>query len=110
MYVSCLKMNRFQRSIPFFRELHRSNRRKSLLARAPKYVISDLSEILYNIVSGNIKIPNRVWPLAKSQRFKLGKLYRYKSHNTRKKFLGRQNGGFIGALLPLVAAVIGATI
>jgi hypothetical protein len=98
------------RSKPFIKLLVRSKpgvNKAELLRKFPDFVINDIIEIIYNIVTGNL-------PVQTMQKRKLTKYKRQLTHlvnipkqNKRREFMYKQKGNFIGALLPIVASIIG---
>ena len=101
-----------KRSLPYIKVLVKSKsniNRKEVLCKFPQFVINDIVEILYNILTGQLKIKSeerkRLKPYKKPI-IKLGNTP--KSH--RKDFVYKQTGGFIGAVLPIIASLIGGLV
>ena len=101
-------MNRFQRSIPYFQILCQTNRRKLYLKDCPKFVIDDICKILYNILQGNAEIDKKQVKQINKVKHKLKQFMRKRKHPSRRKFIKNQNGGFLGAIIPIIASAIGA--
>lgn len=107
----CLK--KFRRSYPYITLLHKGikqNKDKlAILKSFPDFVLSDLIEVLFNILQGNCHISKKQLHQIQKQRKSVTQFYksiqRTKSHKGRKKVLYKQKGGFIGALLPIVASI-----
>lgn len=103
MYI-IMKLNQ---SIPYFQTLANAK----TLRDCPQYVTDDLFEILYNIVMNNC-------PLAKSHHLPVLRKYKQqmltlinkKTKMSRRKYLHNQDGGFLGALLPIVLGVISSAL
>jgi hypothetical protein len=99
---------KLKQSLPFFNILISTpyKNRREVLSSLPMFVIDDLIEIVYNIVLGNVKIhKTKIKHLIKNKRVLL-KLLNASSSEHRKKILNKQTGGFIGALIPLIASTI----
>lgn len=100
---------KFKRSLPFFEVLLKASpkNRITVLKSFPNYVVDDLVEILYNIVLGKVSAP-----IKKIIKYKkpLLDLKNSKSKTVRRKILYKQNGGFLGALIPIVASIAGGLI
>jgi hypothetical protein len=86
-------------------------RRKLLVDLADNNEIKAVSEIILNILKGNV-------PLTRAQRRKLQKYQkimrlitqRSTSSKKRKKLINSQSGGFIGILAPLIGSVLGSVV
>lgn len=98
---------KFDRSIPFFETLLKSpiGSRQGILNAFPQFVIDDLTEILYNIVLGNVDIGTRKQNLKKHKKSLLD-LLNTKSKLGRRRIIYRQKGGFIGAIIPIVLGAL----
>ena len=96
------------RSIPFLLVLQQtpSGNRRRMLRAFPNFVIDDLVEVLYNMVIGKVKInKNRMNKLRKF-RTSLLKMVHTKSQKGKRNVILEQKGGFINALIPVVASLI----
>jgi len=101
---------KFNRSIPFFETLLKSpiGSRQGILNAFPQFVVDDLTEILYNIVLGNVDIGSRKQNLKKHKKNLLD-LLNTKTKLGRRRLIYRQKGGFIGALIPIVLSILAKT-
>jgi hypothetical protein len=103
----------FSRTVPFLKILHKSKPRVNkieLLKKFPDFVINDIIELLYNILIGNVNIkPNQKKALAKHKKtvYKFASLPSLKS---RRNFIYKQKGGFLTAILPIIASLIGGLV
>ena len=108
---------RYQRSLPYISSLlkiRNNQRRVEMLRKSPPFVLHDVFEVLYNAMYNNCKLTSKQKHLmfqkkkplidiinkavlAKKQRKKQMRVYKY-------------SGGFLGALLPIVASVIAGTL
>ena len=98
-----------KRTLPFLKVLLNSptSRRAAILKTFPQFVVDDIVEILYNVVYGNVKIRNGQYKkVLKNEKAPLLKLIKLapKKH-MRRRFIYKQSGGFIGALLPIIASI-----
>ena len=101
-----------KRSLPYIKVLVKSNsnvNKKEVLRNFPSFVINEIVEILYNIITGSVKIGSKQKKCLKPYKKPLLKLV-----NTPKKsrtnFVYKQKGGFIGAVLPIIASLIGGLV
>ena len=101
------------RSIPYIKILVKSKGRKinqlDLLHRFPEYVVDDISEILRNLVLGSLPLKGTQMKTLKRFKTPLLKLTNLEKKK-RRKFIYKQKGGFIGAILPIVASLIGGIV
>ena len=101
-------MNRFSRSLPHFQILCKTRQRKSYLKECPNYVIDDICEILYNVLQGKAAVDTKEANKINKMKTKLKQFMRKRKHPSRRKFVQNQDGGFLGAIIPIVASAIGA--
>ncbi len=107
------KIKHLRRSIPFFKVLIATRRNRNRVLEAfPQFVFKDLLEILFNVVHGNVKLTkNYKRILAKQRRPQLHLINKFpKSNKSRRHFVYKQKGGFLSALLPIVASIIGGIV
>jgi ribosomal protein S18 len=107
-----VKSHPCRRSLPFIQALVKIRYNKDRLAvlkKFPSFVIKDIIEILYNVISKNCKIsPRHVNLLRKHQKSVtqlIDNAKRRKLNNN--MVLYKQKGGFLGAILPILASVLG---
>ena len=81
-----------------------------LLRGFPTWVADDIIEILYNIVVGNIPASKDKIDILKLQRGRLTNLINQPNKSMRREYIYKQSGGFISALLPIAASIIGGLI
>ena len=101
-----------KRSLPYIKILVKSNgnvNKKDVMRNFPSYVINDIVEILYNIITGSVKIRSKQKKRLKPYKKPLLKLVNTPK-NSRKNFVYKQKGGFIGAVLPIIASLIGGLV
>jgi len=105
-------MTKFVRSIPYFKALVKapSNTRMRLLKSFPTYVCDDMIEVLYNLVMGTVKANQRQLAKLKKHKNRLRAITIARSKNGKRKVLYKQNGGFLGILLPIVSSIVGGII
>lgn len=101
------------RSLPFIKFMI-SNigdvNRMQLLRGFPTWVADDIIEILYNIVMGNIHAPKNKINQLRPHVGRLKTLVNQPNKTMRREYVYKQSGGFISALLPIAASIIGGLI
>ena len=105
-------MNRkLKRTLPYLRLLIVAppKNRCGMLKSYPAFVLDDMVEILYNILTNNIKLRNpKAVRLIKSKRKTMNKIFKVaRNPKERKKVILSQKGGFLGAMVPIIASVLG---
>ena len=101
-----------KRSLPYIKILCNSKKnlnKLDLLQDYPPYVINDITEILFNIITGKLKICNKDAKHLKKYKKPLLQLVNTPKQS-REKFIYKQKGGFIGAVLPIIASLIGGLV
>lgn len=109
----CLK--KLRRSYPYIMLLQNGTKQNkdkmTLLKSLPDFVIFDLVEVLYNILQGNCHISNKQVKRLQKYKKNLSGFYKSiqkaKTKTLKKKMLYKQGGGFIGAILPVIASIVG---
>ena len=107
-----MTMNRkLKRTLPYLQLLKTAKdvNKKRMLRSFPAFVIDDIVEILYNILTNNITLRNPSFKRFMASKQKtLNNIYKVaRNRNKRKQVLLRQKGGFIGAMVPIIASVLG---
>lgn len=99
---------KYDRSIPYFNAILKAvqNKRMSILQSFPSFVIDDLLEVLYNVVLGKVDISTGKRKVLKKHKRKLLDLVNSKNKRLMRKVMHKQNGGFIGAVLPIVLSAL----
>ena len=105
-------MNRkLRRTLPYLNLLKTvdDKSKKRMLKSFPPFVIDDMVEILYNILTKNVALRNPKFRKEISARQKtLNRIYGVaRKRNERKKVMLGQKGGFLGAMIPILASVVG---
>ena len=107
-------MSHLRRILPFIESLRHSPVRNQLaiLKSFPASVTDGIIEVLYNILSANIKVKNsRYRQVLYKNRKKLEEIYSTSRNKAvRKRVLYKQRGGFISAMLPIIAATLSGII
>lgn len=103
---------KLSQSTPFFQALIKapSNTRNRILKTLPQFVVDDICEILFNVIGGKIKLDKKKLNILNKHKNALLKLKNTKSKIGRRKLIYNQKGGFIGALLPVIASIIGGIV
>ena len=101
-----------KRSLPYIKVLVKSKgnvNKKEVLRNFPEFLINDIVEILFNIITGKIDIGSKQKKRLKPYKKPLLKLVNTPK-KSRKTFVYKQKGGFIGAVLPIIASLIGGLV
>lgn len=107
--------DKLSRAIPYL-ELLINNKsvkgKKKLIQSFPDFVLDDIVEILYNILFDNVSVrsPRQLKILDRYRRPLTTLFNTYKNKRIRRDLIRRQSGGFIGAVIPLVASVLASTL
>jgi len=99
----------FKRSLPYLKMIQRSRRgvdKIDLLRKFPEHVTNDLIEVIYNIVTGGVKISASQKAKLRRHKKKLIELVNLPSQKRRRAFIYKQKGGFLNFLLPAVVPLI----
>lgn len=98
------------RSLPYFNALVKApnNKRMTILQSFPSFVIDDLLEVIVNIVRGNVNITKAKKLVLQKHKRSLLSLVNSKNRRLMRKIMYKQNGGFLGALIPIVLSAISA--
>ena len=88
------------------------SRRKNALLQMPAYVVDDIVEILYNIGIGSVKVPpSTIRKIPKSFRRAVVSINKHAfDKDRRRRLVYKQSGGFLGAILPIIAGIIAANV
>ena len=101
---------RYSRALPFVKVLDKSKpnvNKSDILKKFPEYVTDDIVEILHNILIGKLSVkPSQKKVLAKNKK-KMHEFANLPSLKKRRTFIYKQKGGFLGAILPVIASVLG---
>ncbi len=98
------------RSIPYFNAIMKapSGKRVRILQSFPTFVVDDLVEILYNVVIGNVKLSTKSKRIALKYRKQFEDITRVaRNQSKRRALLYKQKGGFLGAIIPVLASIVG---
>jgi hypothetical protein len=101
---------KYSRALPFVKVLDKSKpsvNKSAILKNFPDYVTDDIVEILHNILIGKLSVkPSQKKLLAKNKK-KMHEFANLQSLKKRRNFIYKQKGGFLGAILPVIASVLG---
>ena len=103
----------FKRTLPYLKILHKSKNnvnKLELLKKFPTHVMNDIIELLYNILIGSVGVKANQKKLLSRHRRKMYEFASLPSLKTRRDFIYKQKGGFLGAILPILASVLGGII
>ena len=81
-------------------------RRNYLIDFANKDELKAISEVMLNVLSGNIKLTPKILRKLKRERHYIRKLTHKKIPDIQKKRILKQKGGFLPLILPLVGTVL----
>ena len=110
-----MMMNRkLKRTLPYLQILKtvKDSDKKRMLRSLPTFVLDDIVEILYNILSENItsRSPN-LRNFLESKRNTLNNIYKVaRNPSKRKQIILKQKGGVIGAMVPIIASTLGGLV
>ena len=106
------KVIKNHRSFPFFNALLKapSMKRMNILQSFPNFVVDDLLNIILKVVKGKIKISKSKKHLLSKHRKPLLSLVNNKNRKQMRKIIYKQQGGFIGALIPLALSLLGGVV
>ena len=107
-----LKMNRkLKRTLPYLRLLIVAppKSRCKMLKSYPSFVVDDMAEILYTILI-TLRNPNYLSFIKRRKRLMTEIFKVARNPKQRKQIILNQKGGFIGAVLPILASVIGGLV
>lgn len=104
-------MNRkLKRTLPYITLLKDTpdHLKKKRLATFPEFVLDDIIEILYNILYRNINVRNakHMSSLLKNKNTLSRIVGAHKQKSKRRKLMRQQSGGFLAAILPILAATL----
>lgn len=108
--------NRLRRTLPYIRYLlkFKNNRvRVNELATFPPFVINDIIDALYNILRGNCKLTCKHRNIIMYNKAPLSNLMSHERKFIKKRAqqqIYKQKGGFIGAILPVIASILGGLV
>jgi len=100
----------FSRSIPYLKILSKTPRsvnKGELLRKFPNFVTNDLVEILYNIIRGNLPTKKKTRQVLSKHERALLHLVNLPNKTKRQSYVYKQSGGFLGTVIPIVAALTG---
>lgn len=100
---------KYTRTLPFVRVLDNSKpcvNKRDILKRFPKFVTDDIVELLYNILIGKVHIKSSQKKALAKHRNKMHEFANLPSLKMRRKFVHKQKGGFLGAILPIIASAL----
>lgn len=106
-----MKQHRFRQLLPYIQILKTSKsdvERRHIMKSVPNYILDDIVEILYNILHKNVLIRNRRYLDAMNKhKASLVKMFNiYSKKGKRRTFVRNQSGGFLGAIIPIIASVL----
>lgn len=83
-----------------------------MIKTLPDFVIDDIVEIIYNLLFGNVNIRSgKQMQMLSRYRRPLIKLFNmYKNRRARRSMVREQSGGFIGAVIPVVASILASAL
>ena len=106
---------RLKRTLPYLQLLKLTTskdvEKKRMLKSFPAFVIDDIVEILYNILTGNVNLPRNAKQVLELKKKTLNNFYKVaRNPKKRKQLLLRQKCGFIGTLIPILASAVGGLV
>lgn len=103
---------KYNRSIPYFNALLKAvqSKRVNILQSFPSFVIDDLLEVLHNVIFGKVNLSSGKQKALKKHQKPLLDIVNTKNKRLMRKIIYKQNGGFIGTILPIVLSAISGLI
>lgn len=101
---------KFKRALPFVKILHKSRpavNKTEILQKFPGFVTNDIIEILHNILIGKLNVKAAQKKLLAKHKKKMYEFSNLPTLKSRRSFIYKQRGGFLGAILPIIASVLG---
>lgn len=104
-------IRKLSRSYPYIQLLKSnvaSKDRKRMIDSFPDFVVDDIVEILYNVLFGSVPVNNtrQVRMLSRYRKPLITLFNTYKNKRVRRSVLKEQSGGFLGAVIPILASVL----
>jgi len=81
-----------------------------LLRKFPNFVTNDLVEILYNILIGHLPVKTKTRQQLSKHERSLLRLVNLPNRTKRQSYVYKQSGGFLGTVIPIIAALTGGLI
>lgn len=105
-------MNKFNRSLPYFKALTLADksRKIAILQAFPQFVVDDLMEIILNVVRGTTKLPGGKLNILRKHKKSLLDLVNTKNKRLMRRVMYKQNGKFLGAIVPIILSTLGSII
>ena len=101
---------KYSRAQRFVKVLDKSKPRvnkSDILKKFPEYVTDDIIEILHNILIGKLNVKASQKKVLAKNKKKMHEFANLPSLKKRRNFIYKQKGGFLGAILPVIASVLG---
>ena len=106
--------NENKRTLPYLVQLRDTpdRQKRKRLQTLPDFVLDDMVEILYNILYRNVRLRNgrHISVLMKNRKPLTQIVNSYNRKQKRRKLLKSQKGGFIAAIIPVLAAALSSTL
>lgn len=100
---------RLNKSAPYFKRLMSS--RTEDLRDCPIQVTDDLYEIMFNVIMRNCPLAkSHHLPILRKHKNQMLQLVNKRTKSSRRKYLQNQDGGFLGAILPIALSIIGSAL
>lgn len=105
-------MNKFNRSLPYFKALTlaENSRKIAILQAFPQFVVDDLMEVILNVVRGTTKLPGVKLNILRKHSKPLLDLVNTKNKRLMRRVMYKQNGKFLGAIVPIILSTLGSII
>ena len=102
---------KFNRSKPYFNALLKADNRKraGILQAFPQFVIDDLLEIINNIVRGTVNVTTGKRQALKKHQRPLLDIVNSKNKKLMRNVIYKQNGGFLGTVLPIALSILASS-
>lgn len=111
MMMMMMMKPRFRKLMPYvqlMKSASTNHERRGIINTCPNQILDTIVEILYNILHKNVRVRNRKYLLAMNKyRAPLVRMFNlYSKKAKRRSFVRQQSGGFLSAIIPIIASVV----
>lgn len=105
------KSSKLKRTLPYISVLLNTpnpNLQNRLIKSFPNFVLDDIVEVLYNVMLNNVKLrsPKQKQAMTKHRKQLTLLFNNSKRKRKRRNIIRKQRGGFLPAVLPVIASVL----
>ena len=105
-----MKLHNLRRAVPYFDLLIKTHhtKRNKLLRLLPDHVTLTIIELMHNIVNERLPVKTGHIKTLKQHKSRVLQIVEPKSMRVQKHALYKQDGGFLGAILPVLVSALGS--